>query len=148
MKTTLDALVRRVTIFVGATLGTFVTYIIVGVTYGAVTETLTPDVLSLGVAIVLVRVVVNMTAGHAVALAGLAFVARGFSTPSLTRSAVSGIACASVLEAAYLWSPASAAVVQYRIAQLGVGIIVSAMICAVRAPGREAEKEPIVVELA
>lgn len=146
MNATLDALVRRVTIFAGAALGTFVTYIIVGMTYAAFSGAPTPDVLSVGVAMVLVRVIVNLTAGHAFALASLAFVARGFSTPSLTRSAVSGIVSASALEAAYLGGPASAAVIQVRIAQIGVGFVLSALICAVRARRRDEAPVPVIIE--
>lgn len=147
MNETIDAILRRITIFIGATLGTFVMYIAVSEVYGLIAGTPTPDALSIDVAKVLGRVVVSLTAGHAVALGVLAFVMRGYSVPALIRSAASGVACATVLEAAYLWNDVSAALSQYRIVQIGVGMIVSLLICAARAPRRQEGFPPVLGEL-
>lgn len=146
MNATLHAILRRITIFIGSTLGTFVMYIAVSQIYGLMTGTPTPDALSMGVARVLGRVVVSLAAGHAVALGVLAFALRGYSVPALIRSAYSGVACASALEAAYLWNDVSAALSQYRIVQIGVGTIVSLLICAARAPRRQEGFPPVFAE--
>ncbi len=146
MNVLLNAIVRRITIFIGATLGTFVSYIAVSEVYGLMSDTPTPDALSMTVARILGRVVVSLTAGHAMALGILAFAGRGYSVPALVRSTYSGIACATVLEAAYLWNPFTAAISQYRIVQLAAGVVVSVLICAARAPRRQEGLPPVLVE--
>jgi hypothetical protein len=132
-----SALVRRLTIFVGAAFGTFVLYLAIGSLSGLTDGTPMADPLSSFVMRILVKTTVILTAGHTVALVLLAWARRGFVAPPLRRSAMSGVACATALDMAYVSGTALSAVSERGLFRLTLATGISLAICALRSRTRE-----------
>jgi hypothetical protein len=141
---TLDALVRRLTIFVGATFGTFVVYLAIGEVTGLTDGTPIDNALSAFVIGMLAKTTVILSAGHAIALALLAWSRRGYVTPPLRRSAMSGVVCATALDMVYVsgtWLSASS---ERGLFRLILAACVSLAICARRSRRQEPNSSHVV----
>lgn len=144
MNTTLHAITRRLLVFAGASFGTFVLYLTVGELTGLTAGTPLEYASSAELALLITKAVVILTAGHGIALRLLAFAKRGFTVPSLRRSAAAGLACATALELAYV---SNSWVSEFSIrgsVRLVFSTVVSVVICGYRArrPSDEPELSP------
>ena len=132
MNATLDAIVRRLTIFAGAAFGTFALYLAIGELSGLTDGTPMADAPGVSVMRILVKATVILAAGHAVALALLAWSRRGYLAPPLRRSAMSGVACATTLDMVYVSGTWLSGFSERGLFRLILATAVSLMICALR----------------
>ena len=142
MNAAIRAIVHRMTVFAAATLGTFVLYLTVGELSGMIKGTPLEFIPGAAVALILLKATFIVTFGHGIALRTLSFVFRGFSVPSLRRSAVAGIVCSSALEMAYLSGSWLSDFSVRGIVRLIFSTVISLLICAIRARRRDEEPVP------
>ena len=133
MNATLDAIIRRLILFAAASFGTFMLYLMLGEVLGA--DDGQPIEYATGVLIaqITAKAVAALTAGHLIALRLLAFTMRGFATPTLRRSAGSAFASATALELMYLSRTWLSEISVRGLVRVGLAIMASILICAVRA---------------
>ena len=141
LSATLDAVIRRATVFACAVLGTFVLYLAVGELTGVTDGTPIEYLSGLDIALVFGRAAVILTSGHAIALGILAFALRGYAAPSYFRSAAAGAVCTVILEMAYLSNSSVTGFSVRGVVRLGLATVVSLAICAVRA--RRHDQKPV-----
>ena len=141
MSATLDAIIRRLIVFACASLGTFTLYLAIGEITGVTDGTAFEFASALDIAVLFGKAVVLLTAGHALALRMLAVMLRGFSVPSLLRSAAAGATCTVVLEMAYMSGAWVSAFSSRGVVRVGLATVVSLVICAIRARRNDAEPE-------
>jgi hypothetical protein len=142
------AIVLRMTVFAGVSLGTFVLYLTVGELSGMIKGTPLELVPGGVIAVLLLKAAFILTSGHGIALRVLAFVFRGFSVPSLGRSAVAGIVCSTALEMAYLSDSWLSDLSVRGVVRLGFSMVISFLICAIRARRRDEELAPTQISTA
>jgi hypothetical protein len=130
---TLDAIIRRLIVFAAASFGTFMLYLMLGELLGASDGQPFEYATGVVVAQITVKAVAALTAGHLIALRLLAFVMRGFATPSLRRCAGSALASATALEVMYLSRTWLSDISVRGLVRVGLATVVSILICAIRA---------------
>ncbi len=143
MNATIDAIVRRITCFVGVAFGTFAIYLAIGEMTGMTDGTPMDDALSPFVIRLLLKTTVILSAGHAVALAILALARRGFVVPPLARSAMSGVASATALDMVYVSGTWLSAVSERGVFRLVLATSLSLAICAMRSRSSDGEPAPL-----
>jgi hypothetical protein len=129
---TSTAIVLRVMTFVGATFGTLIVFMCLGEISGITDGTPLDDPLSWYVVRIVVKATTILAAGHAIALALLVALRRGFASPALVRSVWSGVVCVTLLEFAFVSGTWLADFSLRGLVRLALSVSVTLAICAVR----------------